>query len=103
MKIFGVEFLVCFVNIFVGLIEVLLMIKFYVKIMINLELYVVMIGGFVIVVGGVLVVYIFFGVFVEYLIVVLVMLVFAVLVILKILLLEIEEFLIAGIVRLEVK
>lgn len=72
------------VNIFVVYIEVFLVIKFYLKSMSDLEIFVVMCVGMVSVVGFVLVGYVSMGIFLFYLIVVLFMFVFGGLLFVKI-------------------
>lgn len=72
------------VNIFVAYIEAFLVIKFYLKSMSDLEIFVVMCVGMVSVVGFVLVGYVSMGIFLFYLIVVLFMFVFGGLLFVKI-------------------
>lgn len=72
------------VNIFVVYIEAFLVIKFYLKSMSDLEIFVVMCVGMVSVVGFVLVGYVSMGIFLFYLIVVLFMFVFGGLLFVKI-------------------
>lgn len=112
MCVFGVEIISVCVSVFIGQIEVLLIVCLYIVRMIQFELLIMMIGGMVYIVGGVLVVYVgMFGggdlvqqvFYVKYLLVVSIMVVLVILVVVKLLILEIGILLIRGMVKMEVE
>lgn len=100
MGLFGLESLVVVVNVFIGQIEVLLVVWLYLEKMSKLEIFCFMMGGMVIIVGSVFVVYVgylggmdeeFKFYFVKYLFIVLIIFVLVVIVVVKIFFFEMEK------------